>query len=70
MSDMQKLAEQGVAEMERCVSLSRALDFAWVQDDEELNNGREPHFIDDLIRKEYAKLLEQISGTGATGQTA
>jgi hypothetical protein len=57
---MQKLAERGAADMERCVHLSMAFDFAWIQDDEDLNAGREPHHVDDLIKSEYAKLLKLL----------
>ncbi len=55
---LQQLSEQLAKDGERCVRESRALDYAWLKDQRELLQGRDPHFLDDLIDRQFAELLE------------
>ena len=59
MSILQQLSEQLAQDGEQCVRESRQLDYAWLKDQRELLQGREPHFMDDLIDRQFATLWEE-----------
>ena len=57
MPNLQELSEQLAKDGERCVQESKLLDYAWLKDQRELQQGREPHFLDDFIDRQFAELL-------------
>lgn len=57
---LEEIIEASVADAERAVRYSKALDYAWLKDWDNLAHGQEPHYLTDLIDKQYNELINGL----------
>jgi hypothetical protein len=62
MPSLEEVMEAGVAAANRCVEESRAIDYAWAMDTIAGERGAEPHYLHNLIERQYEKFLGELYG--------
>jgi hypothetical protein len=67
MPTLQEISEAGAMAAERCVKESIAMDYAYMADMHEIENGRPGNRLHSLIGKLYGNAIGALDGNGNHG---